>query len=160
MASKYRELTEKDTHILATESYITLDKEKLSILTERKIKQVKKRGRKLNKKCNANFISDIKKDKMIKLASLNGFYSLQGFAEVYRKEIKISHPTLYRRIYANKHIKDCLVRSNFIEFYSKNNTDKNVKNPVRIKVFANKVDEFIDFINHYFLVECQQKEII
>lgn len=162
--SKYLDKTNKD------KVFITLDK---SVnLNENQITRVSKKlimnghlGRKLNKLDNAKLITAEKRTKVLKNAKENGFFMLNGFADCYRKSIKISYPTLYRRLHKNKDIQKTLIERDIIQIYqTKKKVDlktmKSTTTYVKIRVNYNKKAEFIKFIRTYFVNEMQLSEKI
>lgn len=162
--TKYREKIKDNIEVLKLDKNIKIDNTRINKVCS-KVFNKTFIGKKLNKLDNAKLISAQKRVKIYKNAKENGFFMLNGFADCYRKSIKISYVTLYRRLYKNKDILKTLIDNKFIEiYYAKNKIDlKNQtdsKNYLKVKVFYNKRFEFIKFIKTNFLNELQKSEKI
>lgn len=164
MTSKYRELTAKDKDLLFLDYNDVIQDQYIKKFCKKEFKS-EHIGKKLNKRNDIIFISDEKRKKLFKNAKSNGFFMLNGFADTYRKSIKISYVTLYRRIYSNKDLLKTLIDKKYIEVYHSKKeydivtlTDK-VKY-LKVKVFFDKRFEFIKFIKDNFLTEFQKHEKI
>lgn len=164
MTTKYREDNKLNIEILNLDRNITLNEKQIKSVSK-KIFNKNKIGKKLNKLDNIVFINKDKKNKTIKNAKKNNFFMLNGFSDCYRKSIKISYVTLWRRIYKNKDMLKTLIDLKYIEiYYVKNNIDlKNLtdtKRYLKVKVFYETRFEFIKFIKNNFLDYSQKKEKI
>lgn len=164
MTTKYRKENINNVEVLNLDRNILLNDKQLKTVSK-KIFNKNKIGKKLNKLNNVNYISIEKKKRLIDNAKVNNFFMLNGFADCYRKSIKISYVTLWRRLYKNKDMLKTLIDLKYIEVYqNKNNLDLKTltdsKRYLKVKVFYDKRFEFIKFIKNNFLDNSQKKEKI
>lgn len=160
MTSKYRELTADNKEVIVLEYNDIIDKKYIKKFCKDTFNS-NHIGKKLNKLNNVNYITDKKRIKLLNNAKNNGFYMLNGFADCYRKSIKISYVTLYRRIYSNKDLLKTLISLGYIEIYKSKNlidikTLSESNSYLKVKVFYDKRFEFIKFIRENFLTEFQR----
>lgn len=145
-----------------THNVVIVDDKKLNKVIKKNILN-SKIGRALNKFDNKKEIPVEKRRKIMKNAMSNGYFYLNGFADVYRDMIKISYVTLYRRVYSNKDILKTLVALGYIENPYKNLSEDNKfdfkehQKNWKIKVKYDKRHEFIKFIKEKFLTSEQRR---
>ena len=101
---------------------------------------------------NEKYINDFKS---------KGYMSLNKFADVYRKEVKLSYNTLYKRIFIfNSSIAQYLIDKEYIVTYRKTNKNGEISKRLYTIVNYEKYEEFINCINENFLNDKQKEQEI
>lgn len=113
--------------------------------------------RKLNREKDAIILNPEKNEKINSNAELNGYYKLNGFANVFRKTIKISYCTLYNRINKNPTLEQFLIDNEYIfSSVCKKQDENRTYRKKNILVNYEKRFEFAALITQAFLNDFQR----